>query len=1194
MKKLLLMLFALITTGAWAQTNIIANWDGGDNTGSPSNFGWTSSAGRTLQPRNNNGGIRMTTTYSGYKLEDGTSYSYSESSEPSSVIFWLRYNTAGESFTYTFQGLEPDTYYDFSALVGWHNNSSNPTFTIKINDSTSDVATMTKAVSAKQTLYAVNTRFKTSSTLTNTTDVKIVFTCSQTGDCMEAISALSLVKVEIVLKDDLASAISNANVVNKYLSDSDLTTAITNAQNIYDSETATQNDVNGAVSDLKSAISSAVNKSPLTLINPGFEDCAVTETNAPAIGSAAPMNIEGAWEQTGSAAWSSSAVVEYGGDGQVNGASAPATDNAGNTGKTLGISIGWNGTITYKSVATTYPAGVYTIRINGYNASTSATSFNSKFGFVPTSGSAVLSTKTSYTSGTWETDEVVVTLNEDTEGYIQIGGTAGNAGSGSHAKVFFDNITITYQDPLSGARALWQEAKATAETTIVSTDYAIVTGSERSALQTEIAKAEPTTAEGYEEATTALQTATNAFTSAKDAYSTCATAATAEYPILDYAASSKRNALDEACNNAASPTSAADANEKTAAITTALRAYYESHALAEGVEGAVDMTERVSAANADTNTGWTNGIGTNQGQGYTDAEGTVAAKYLDGGWASNAGANIDMTRLVEIPAGKYLLTVTARGAAALDEYTLSIGGVTVNLPKNGGNGGVFGNGWDDVSVEFETDGSAQTLEVKATSTASQQWMSINRFRLVRLELYTEMATAEDYAAMATALAEAKEMALGFDEGEYAPYNNVEAIKAIATAEAVDINAENAKADIVAITETLENWTANTEEVNAVYDGTLANAPIQATSENVVLPGWVTKSGNTRQTFSGTGEDGKACLADAIDGVGLFVHPGTYNYGETTGYTMPLKAGQKYLAEAKYCAWADGSNNNFTLTILKDGATIATKSYGANATACTVEGALKHVKLYFDAEEAGDYVLSVIANGNTFMTDFIIKKAVVEGITLNETEAYTAVTEDTYANVKMNRKVVAGINAVAVPFDLTAEQVKAVFGENAQVYTFEDVPDGENSQINFNTKETNTIEANVPVLVGGATESTTKTINGVILKAGEAKVSGTNFDFVGNYEGTVKVAANDYFVSGGKLYKSEGNTNLKSFRAFIQNKANTNGNVKLCIDGVATSIDEIVNGQSSMVNGNIYNLSGQRVSKATKGIYVKNGRKVVVK
>ena len=140
--RLLLALFTLIVGGAStnAQTNLIAGWDGGTNTGSPSTFGWSSTANRTFNSRNAGTGIRMITTYSGYKLEDGTSYSYSATSDPSSVIFWVRYQTAGESFTYTFQGLEPDHYYDFSALVGWHNNSNSPTFTKMLSPSFSLIA----------------------------------------------------------------------------------------------------------------------------------------------------------------------------------------------------------------------------------------------------------------------------------------------------------------------------------------------------------------------------------------------------------------------------------------------------------------------------------------------------------------------------------------------------------------------------------------------------------------------------------------------------------------------------------------------------------------------------------------------------------------------------------------------------------------------------------------------------------------------------------------------------------------------------------------------------------------------------------------------------------------------------------------------------------------------------------------------
>ena len=42
---------------------------------------------------------------------------------------------------------------------------------------------------------------------------------------------------------------------------------------------------------------------------------------------------------------------------------------------------------------------------------------------------------------------------------------------------------------------------------------------------------------------------------------------------------------------------------------------------------------------------------------------------------------------------------------------------------------------------------------------------------------------------------------------------------------------------------------------------------------------------------------------------------------------------------------------------------------------------------------------------------------------------------------------------------------------------------------------------------------------------------------------------------------------------------------------ATAI-EMVEGQSSMVNGSIFNLAGQRVSKAQKGINIINGKKVL--
>ena len=63
LKHLLTLASLLIGVGSLqAQTNLLAGWDGGANTNSPSEFGWTSAANRTLPKRNNNGVIRMMTT----------------------------------------------------------------------------------------------------------------------------------------------------------------------------------------------------------------------------------------------------------------------------------------------------------------------------------------------------------------------------------------------------------------------------------------------------------------------------------------------------------------------------------------------------------------------------------------------------------------------------------------------------------------------------------------------------------------------------------------------------------------------------------------------------------------------------------------------------------------------------------------------------------------------------------------------------------------------------------------------------------------------------------------------------------------------------------------------------------------------------------------------------------------------------
>ena len=854
----------------------------------------------------------------------------------------------------------------------------------------------------------------------------------------------------------------------------------------------------------------------------------------------------------------------------------------------------WSGSAQYtQTIKETLPVGIYTIVVAVYNSKGGTNAIaNNLIGFIENGGTKHLASTTQYPVNTWKYEFITFTLDSETSGYVTIGYKSANTGSGNMPHLFISGLElyegIVDAEAYEAAKALkrkageWGVAKAAAETAL--TDITTECD-ERTALVAEVAKAEPTDVDGYDVAIAALNDGVTALKAAKAAFEVLDAAKAAEYTVLAYASDAAKAALDEAKKATATSKEAAEA--ATAAITTALRAYYESHALAEGVDGAVDMTSKIANANNPTNNNdwtWTgNKNNPASNEPWTDADGISTHSYFDGGnWGANAWTTT-MEQTVSVPAGKYLLTAKGR-AAENTTLTLAVGEASVELPHVGSTGNVFNRGWGDASVEFESDGSDITIVVTATSSTLHEWFSISDFRLVRLELYTEMAKAEDYAALNEAVEAAEAKTLGFEAGEYAPYKNVEAIKAIAEAKNIDQEAENAKVDIEALTVALGSWAANDADVDAIFDGQFATTEANATSGDINLPGW-TKVTGIRLLVKDEATDPGLAYTDGKAAV--FSWGGTtLTYGEQDGYTLPLNKHELYKLTFKIAAWRDGTWPNLVRVTL-DGV--------AQEKAISVPGKVNNAEgnpflsmTFYVTPTADNSVLSVYANQHFVLADLSLVPAVAEEITLDDAVAYEAV--ETYANVTLNRTIKAGFNTVVLPFDLTAAQVADVFGAEAKVYTFEEVADGENSTINFNTKEGNTIEANVPVLVGGAAAATEKVIEGVLTSAaGVQNVKGTNFDFVGVYAPAV-VAEGDYFVGNGALYKSTGETAINAFRAYI--KANGTGEVKLFIDGVETGVSAISG--VAVENGAVYNLAGQRVQKAQKGIFIIGGKKVIVK
>jgi hypothetical protein len=750
----------------------------------------------------------------------------------------------------------------------------------------------------------------------------------------------------------------------------------------------------------------------------------------------------------------------------------------------------------------------------------------------------------------------------------------------------FYNCKYTEGEDLSAYIADYEFALNTATANSTNTAYAAVTGKEKvdlTAALTTYADVDRTNKAALIAAKEALEAASNAFVAAAPTYTAFA----------------ELNANVASTLGVTLPT----ISETTVAADLKVEDYIvaEYTAATNATNYPNDFTDKLGD--------WTNAPGTNKSESW---DGTATDTYYD---LYNKAA-LEMTQTVTLPAGDYALIAKGR-ASANGRLTLTDGTETITFAHKGSAGrGIAtdgtatfadgatyansnnGRGWEYRVLTFTSDGETPTTLTFNWTTANYNWVGLDDIVLMANPVpldYTALQTAYDAVTVPT---------LGFEAGEYAPYNNVENLQNLSAAKAMlDNKDEQYQAAINAMTTAITGltWTANTEDVDAVYDGDFANATIQATADNVVLAGWVTKNGNTRQTFKGNGDNGKACLGE--NEVGLFVHPGTYNYGEIQGYTMPLKAGQTYVAEAKYCAWADDSNKNFTLTILKNGTTVATKNYGANKTACTVAGALKTVQLYFIADENADYVLSVIPSGNTFMTGFHITKAVAEDVVISEAETYTPA--EKFANVTFNRTLVEGWNGLVLPFDATVDKVKDIFNATA-VKDFTGITYTEGSGVTLDFTDATEVKAGRPfMLKANAGAGSSYTIDGVILpatglqsieKAAEGNANIT-YTMTGTYAASTDLTKVTFaLINGTKYYyhkDGDGASSAKAFRAYFVNNSAEGARISFNFgDDMVTGINEVK--AQAVDTDAIYNLGGQRVMKTQKGLYIQNGKKVVVK
>ena len=299
-------------------------------------------------------------------------------------------------------------------------------------------------------------------------------------------------------------------------------------------------------------------------------------------------------------------------------------------------------------------------------------------------------------------------------------------------------IQIKGVTALVDATELHANTLSKAKETIKNTTYVNVTGSERTALSRAIRKnttVSEQTAEAYQDAISALEMAMKAFTDAKASYDAWTDIKNHSFP---YALVAKKAAAESAA--AVSPTSAADAVSRRETLLPLYRQYAESSAMLEGVNGATDMTSYINNPKAEEGVdGWTTVRGEGSGgsinilvgQPWTDGSGDTNHIYFDGGnWGASAW-DVAFQQDITLPAGKYQLTAIGRSERDV-ALTLFAGDETAEMAHISSIGGLFNNGWEQTSLEFELTGNTTvSIGVRGVTSLIHNWMSFSNFRLVQ-------------------------------------------------------------------------------------------------------------------------------------------------------------------------------------------------------------------------------------------------------------------------------------------------------------------------------------------------------------------------------------------------------------------------------------------------------------------------------
>lgn len=253
----------------------------------------------------------------------------------------------------------------------------------------------------------------------------------------------------------------------------------------------------------------------------------------------------------------------------------------------------------------------------------------------------------------------------------------------------------------------------------------------------------------------------------------------------------------------------------------------------------------------------------------------------------------------------------------------------------------------------------------------------------------------------------------------------------------------------------------------------------------------------------------------------------------------------------------------------------------------IKDATPETKVTFSCSTAGCY----------FLDNVKIERA----IGLDEAANNSAVLEKNdgkEVNVMLKRTLVPDCwNTLCLPFSMSHDAVQIVFGEGTVLKQMKEWNAAENV-IYFEAADA--VVAGQPYIIKPVEAKESLLLQDpLVLNAVHNATSG-NISFCGIMSSTQLSESDVFLGTDGELYlpnaAEENGDVLRGFRAYFKG-INNIADTKVNIEGVVSGIENI-NGATAQANGKVFTLAGQYVGNSTKGlmkgIYVVNGKKIVVK